>query len=170
MKPIYLLAAVFSFARLTHAQQGLLSLNDMLSLSKAPVNTAAGQITGQHGFEFRMQDIAEGNTAETSDSTIYFIWYAEDGITNNRIMFNSKIKNGVSANLISFTTTDEKWFESIKKSLSAPEFTLTDIKILSDDAHDAAVYEQGNYRITVLWSYMGSETKYYVVDVNWFEK
>ncbi len=170
MKQIITTILVCLICQSAFTQKGSLTLQEMLALSSSSAVSAANQIVKDHGFEIRKQEIPEGNSKELSDSAFYFIWLSDDGNSNNRIFLDSKRKGEVITNLISYTSTDSLWYAGIHASLTANEFKLSDIQIKSDDAHDAQVYEKGNYRISIFWSYMGGEIKYYLVDVNWFSE
>lgn len=124
----------------------------------------------QHGFATAELDAPKENTLENSDTSIYFTWNSADEKTISNVYYNAQRKNGVPTNLCSLTTTDSTYYRTELQNLQSGDYKLSDVVIKSDDVKDGKVFIKDDYRIKVFWSYMGSDEKFYIIDVIWFGK
>ena len=170
MKQLTCLSLWIGLTATLHAQQGTVTINEMMTAAKAGPTAAMNDLVKKNGFSIAEIDAPKENTTTNSDSTIYFTWNNAEGTVNSNIMYNSKRKDGITTNACSFTTNDSTWYAMQRKILEGGEFKLSDTEMKSTDAMDAQVYNKDDFRIKIFWSYMGTPMRYYVVDVIWFGK
>ncbi len=170
MRKALLLPGFLCFQIVLSAQQGKLPISDLMQLSKGGPLMAMDILVKQHGFATAEFDAPAENTAQNSDTSIYFTWSSADEKELSNIYYNAQKRNGKPTNLCSLTTTDSIYYQTELKKLETEDFKLSDAVIKSEDAKDGKVFMKDDYRIKIFWSYMGSDIKFYIVDVIWFGK
>lgn len=152
------------------AQQGQLPVPELMKLSKGGPLMAMDELVKQHGFATAEFEVPAENTAQNSDTSVYFTWSSADQKAVSNVYFNAKRRNGIPTNLCSLTTTDSLYYQTELKNLESGDFKLSDVEIKSEDAMEGKVFMKDDYRIKIFWSFMGSDIKFYVIDVIWFGK
>lgn len=168
-KAVFLHGLIFLYFNLS-AQEGLLPVSELMQLSKTGPVMAMDVLVKEHGFAMAEVDVPVENTAQNADTSIYFTWNSADQSAISNVYYNSKIRNGIPTRLCSLTTTDSTFYQGELKKLETGEFKLSDTQIKSEDAMDAKIFMKDDYRIKIFWSFMGSEIKFYIIDVIWFGK
>jgi len=166
------LTAVLSFilvANITMAQQGYVPVNEMLGMSKSSASKVMDQLVKTYGFAIAEVDVPQETVDPGTDTTIYFTWGADKPETANNIMFTVERNAEKQSGILSFTTPDSSWYAGEIKKIPEMGFAeLDNVKVTTIDAQDVHIYELNGQRIKILSSFMGTQTKFYIIDVIWF--